>query len=111
VSQPDRPKTEGRDGRRRPRPKRPSGAKVALAARRALGELTGLEAESVTGLASHDDGTWTVTIEVLELSRIPETDDVLGSYEVTVDSDGEIVGYKRTARYPRSYAYEAAGGP
>lgn len=111
MSEPDRSKTERRDGRRRTRAKPPSGAKLALQARTALGELTGLEAESVTGLESHDDGTWTVTIEVLELSRIPETDDVLGSYEVTIDSDGEIVGYKRTARYPRSHAYQAAGGP
>ena len=45
-------------------------------------------------------------IELLELSRIPETDDMLGSYEVELDEDGEMLGYKRIHRYPRSKSDE-----
>ena len=40
-------------------------------------------------------------MELLELSRVPETDDVLGSYEVEFDENGELLGYRRLRRYAR----------
>jgi hypothetical protein len=77
-------------------------------AREAVGEaikqvhqLIGKPIESVTGMEK-DGSDWTVTLEVLELSRIPSTTDVLGSYEVTLDKDGELTGVQRTRRYPRA---------
>ena len=76
------------------RPRRMTGTRVAGEAARQLLELTGKQAEGVIGLERTEDG-WKVEIEVLELSRIPNTTDVLASYEVTVDSDGELEGYKR----------------
>ncbi|GAA2138461.1 hypothetical protein GCM10009844_06510 [Nocardioides koreensis] len=82
------------------RPKKMSGTRVAGEAARQLLELTGKQAEGVIGLERTEDG-WKVEIEVLELSRIPNTTDVLASYEVTVDSDGELEGYKRLHRYVR----------
>ena len=36
-----------------------------------------------------------------EVRRIPDTTDVLGLYEVQVDSDGELLGYRRQQRYVR----------
>jgi len=39
------------------------------------------EAESAIAVARAQHARWTVTVELLELSRIPETDDVLGSFE------------------------------
>ena len=93
------------DGKpRRPRRSRIPGAKVAQHARRELAEITGLKAEAVTSLEQQDDGTWIVTVELLELSRVPETDDILGSYETELDESGELVGYRRVRRYPRSQA-------
>ena len=82
------------------RPRRMTGTRVAGEAARQLLELTGKQAEGVIGLERTEDG-WKVEIEVLELSRIPNTTDVLASYEVTVDSDGELEGYKRLHRYVR----------
>ena len=38
---------------------------------------------------------------MLELRRIPNTTDVLASYDVEVDSDGELQGYRRVHRYVR----------
>ncbi len=38
---------------------------------------------------------------MLELRRIPNTTDVLAIYEVTVDSDGDLEGYRRLHRYVR----------
>ena len=64
-------------------------------------QLIGKPIESVTGMEK-DGSDWTVTLEVLELSRIPSTTDVLGSYEVTLDKDGELTGVQRTRRYPRA---------
>ena len=89
------------DERERRPARRGSGAQLAQRARRELSEITGLEAESVTSLARAEDGTWRVTVELLELSRVPETDDVLGSYEVEFDESGELLGYRRLRRYAR----------
>jgi hypothetical protein len=69
-------------------------------AREAVLELTGKYAEAVTGLERTDDG-WTVEVEVLELERIPSTTDVLATYRVTLDDDGELQGCRRVHRYLR----------
>jgi hypothetical protein len=42
-----------------------------------------------------------VTVELVELSRVPNSTDVLGCYVVTLDNDGELVGYERVRRYQR----------
>lgn len=73
---------------------------LARAARSQLAELTGRSPESVLGIRQDDDG-WKVTVEVVELSRIPNSTDLLGSYEVSLDNDGELVGYERIRRYQR----------
>lgn len=109
-----RPDEEGRSDRER-QPSRQghlSGAQLAQRARRQLAELTGLEAESVIAFERADD-TWRVTVELLELSRVPETDDMLGIYEANLDENGELLRYRRLRRYPRSQAGEeraAEGG-
>jgi hypothetical protein len=76
--------------------------KLAQRAREQLSEITGLEAEGVTSLQQSDDGTWRVAVELLELTRIPEANDVLGSYDVELDETGALLGYKRVRRYVRS---------
>ncbi|HEY8471727.1 MAG TPA: gas vesicle protein GvpO [Natronosporangium sp.] len=73
------------------------------AARRAVAhvtELAGQAPEVVSGLEPTDDG-WLVTVELLELSRVPDTTDVLGCYQVTIGPDGEPRGYRRVRRYHR----------
>lgn len=62
--------------------------------------LTGKSPESVTALERSDDG-WRVSVDVLELERIPSTTDVLATYEVTLDDEGELQGYRRVHRYLR----------
>ena len=68
-------------------------------------ELTGRKVEGVLGLQRSDDG-WIVTIEVVELRRVPDSTDVLGSYAVAVDRRGELQEYRRTRRYYRSQVEE-----
>jgi len=75
---------------------------------RALDELealVGCPAEGVTAISRVDDG-WRAMVDVLELERVPETTDVLASYEVTFDADGQVTGYRRTRRFLRSQVEE-----
>ncbi|UJA19456.1 gas vesicle protein [Thermoleophilia bacterium SCSIO 60948] len=74
-------------------------------ARDQVGELLGRPIESVLGIERGEDG-WQVTLEVLELSRVPSTTDVLGKYLVELDDDGEVVGMNRLRRYNRAEAGE-----
>jgi hypothetical protein len=68
-----------------------------------LQELTGRSPESVSGLDRHGDG-WRLIVEVLELERIPNSTDVLGTYELDLTEDGELTGYRRKGRYLRNQA-------
>jgi hypothetical protein len=70
-------------------------------ARRQVTELTGMPAESVTGLRRAED-SWTVTVEVLEVARVPNTMDVLGTFEVTLSPAGELLGFRHLGRHRRS---------
>jgi len=70
---------------------------------RQVQELTGREAEGVLGLR-RDNGDWVVSVEVVELHRVPSSTDVLASYDVVVDGDGELREYRRTGRYIRGRA-------
>jgi hypothetical protein len=72
-------------------------------ARAQLAELTGMAAESVSSFERTEDG-WTLEIEVLELARVPDTMSLLASYEVSLDPQGELTGYRRVRRYERGRA-------
>ena len=92
--------------RRRHDGSKPKPADLVRAAASTLAELTGRQPENVLGLRRDDDG-WKVTLEVVELHRIPHATDVLGCYVVTVDDDGELVSYERRRRYVRSQTEES----
>jgi Gas vesicle synthesis protein GvpO len=77
------------------------GVQFARRAMDTLAALVGCPAEGITGIRSNDDG-WIVEVEVLEVERVPETSDVLASYEVEIDNDGEIVEFHRLRRYLRT---------
>lgn len=69
-----------------------------------LPQLLGRPVESVLGVQRDDDELWQVTVQVVELARIPNSTDVLGAYRVTLDEDGELAGYQRQRRYTRGQA-------
>jgi Gas vesicle synthesis protein GvpO len=72
-------------------------------ARRALHDLRGADAEAVTALERFGDG-WRIALEVVELRRVPESTDVLATYAVELDGDGDLVGLQRVRRYYRAQA-------
>ena len=82
-----------------------SASELSQAAITTVEELTGYEPEAVTAL-EWDGELWRVTVDVLEMARIPSTTDVLGSYVVQLDENGALRGYKRMGRYVRGQAME-----
>ena len=77
-----------------------SAAEVGQLALQQLGSMTGTSVESITGMQRTDDG-WKVEAVVVELRRVPNTTDVLASYEVMLDNDGALQGFRRLERYSR----------
>jgi len=82
-----------------------SGVEVAKLAKEQLALLTGHNIENISGLKRLEQG-WQVSIEVLELHRIPESNDVLATYELKVDNEGILTNYLRTRRYRRDQLLE-----
>jgi hypothetical protein len=74
-------------------------------ARRELQELLGVEPERVSGF-ERSQGRWTVTLEVVEVRRVPDTTDVLSSYEVALDDDRNVLSVSEKRRYRRSQVEE-----
>jgi hypothetical protein len=80
-----------------------SAAELGRAAMTTVQELTGYEPEAVTAL-EWDGELWQVTVDVLELARIPNTTDVIGEYVVRLDEGGTLRGYRRERRFHRCQA-------
>jgi Gas vesicle synthesis protein GvpO len=83
------------------------GAQIVRQARQQLEALLGTEAERVSGL-ERASGGWSVSLEVVEVSRIPESTDVLATYELILDDDRNLVSAARKRRYRRSQVDEAS---
>ena len=96
------------DGKRRARLSSKSGqrpsrrAQIAERARWKLSKITGSDAENVTALERSGDGTWKITVELLELPIMPETLDRIGSYETKLDENGNLLSYRRVRQYLRN---------
>ncbi|MER7917045.1 MULTISPECIES: gas vesicle protein [unclassified Streptomyces] len=98
-----RPSSDGEESTHEPEGRRPPLMEVLRQARGQLAELTGLEAESVSSFEQTEDG-WSLEVEVLELSRVPDTMSLMGSYLVELDREGQLTGYRRVRRYERGRA-------
>ncbi|MFD0786725.1 gas vesicle protein, partial [Micromonospora azadirachtae] len=77
-----------------------SAAEAAREGLRQVVELTGRDPVGTTSLKAVRDG-WLVGVEVIEDRRIPASTDLLGLYEVELDIDGALLGYRRVRRYQR----------
>jgi hypothetical protein len=77
-----------------------SAQELTEAALSTIADLTRFQPEAVTGL-EWDGETWHASVDVLELERIPNTTDVLATYDVQLDDEGTLLGYKRRRRFIR----------
>jgi hypothetical protein len=82
-----------------------SAADLGRAALTTVEELTGYRSEAVTGL-EWDGELWRVSVDALELERIPNTTDLIGEYVVQLDGAGTLRGFRRTRRFQRAQADE-----
>jgi len=56
--------------------------------------LSKMPIDGAIGLSKTEDG-WVVLLEALERRAIPDTMDVLGVYEVRLDSEGNFLSFER----------------
>jgi hypothetical protein len=64
-------------------------------------ELIGRELDGIIEIQSDDNDGWTAIVEIVERRSIPDTQDILGRYEIQLDGTGTIRGYHRLRRYRR----------
>lgn len=74
---------------------------VIQSAKKELADLTGFKSPSAIGIRK-EGAAYLVTIEVVEKQSIPDSMDVLGTYEVEANEKGNILGYKRTSLRKRA---------
>ncbi|HCU91470.1 MAG TPA: hypothetical protein DHU96_01385 [Actinobacteria bacterium] len=68
---------------------------VTERAKAQLSAATNLEPLVVSG-ADKDGTGWRLMVEMVELQRIPEAQDVIGAYEVRLNNQGELLNWRRT---------------
>ena len=73
---------------------------IAQRAATLVAKLSGRRPESVISIDRKDD-EWRVGVEVVEVSRIPDSADILAVYDVRLNTDGDLVSFRRTRRYAR----------
>ncbi|GAA0198139.1 gas vesicle protein GvpO [Haladaptatus pallidirubidus] len=69
--------------------------------RTVAGELTDSPLDGVVEVEHLDEEGWRVVAEVVERSSIPDTQDILGRYVISLDATGNVEGYGRAGRYRR----------
>jgi len=81
---------------------------MARAAKEMLADLTGLKVDTVSGVVKDDRG-WHIEVELLEMHRIPDGNDMLATYEMLLSDSGDLLSYERTRRYRRDQTFEREG--
>lgn len=57
--------------------------------------------EGIIKVNETTEGDWRVVLEVVEREAIPDTQDMIGRYEFTIEPTGSIAGYSLVERYHR----------
>ena len=59
------------------------------------------EAEAIVSI-EQKEGEWNVTVEALERKAVPDTQDLLGRYEIRLNENGGLIGWKQIMIRKRS---------
>jgi hypothetical protein len=62
--------------------------------------LVGHPLDNVVAITGRDGG-WTATVEVVERTAVPDTQDILGRYELLLDDSPVVTEYRRIGRTRR----------
>lgn len=69
-------------------------AALAERAKQELSSITGYRPAAVVGSFRDAEG-WHLLVDLVEMARLPESTDLLGTYEVTVDEAGNLLKFER----------------
>ena len=69
--------------------------------------LLGHPFDGITAVERADDGGWRAVFEVVERSAVPDTQDMIGRYELRLSPSGDVQEYSLQQRFKRS---ELQGG-
>jgi hypothetical protein len=70
-------------------------------AREAAEELLEHEFEGVIKIETKGADGWRTVVELVERSAVPDTQDIIGRYEITLGRGGSVTGYELLERYRR----------
>lgn len=63
-------------------------------------QIIGRPLDGIVSIHGNDEG-WVVRVDCLERKAVPDTQDILGQYEIEFTDDGTVSGYSRLHRYRR----------
>ncbi len=78
---------------------------VAERAKEQLAELTGFSPVAAVGGFKDEEG-WHIRVDAVEMARIPQSTDIIGTYVVTLDQDGNMVKFEKMRSRLRGEPYE-----
>jgi len=78
---------------------------LAERAKRQLAEVTGFKPVAAVG-SYRDAKGWHVSVDMLEMARLPDSTDLLGTYEVDLDEEGSMVKFEKKRTHLRGVPYE-----
>ncbi|MFH1565251.1 MAG: gas vesicle protein GvpO [bacterium] len=78
-------------------------------AKKQLADLTGFTSPAGIGLKKEKE-EWVITIEIVEKKSIPDQMDILGTYDVYMNSEGDLSRYERRGLRKRVDVGVAGGG-
>jgi hypothetical protein len=71
-------------------------------AEEAAEELLDHQFEGIIKTETANGDGWRTVVEVVERSAVPDTQDIIGRYEIMLDAAGEVTGYELLERYRRN---------
>ena len=85
-----------------------TGLQIALQVKDQLAELTRVKPDTISAISKDEKG-WHIIVEMVEMKRIPDSTDMLATYETLLDEDGNLINYHRTRRYLREQCMDEEG--
>ena len=79
---------------------------LAERAKEQLAEVTGFSPVAAVGGFKDEEG-WHISVDVLEMARLPESTDIIGTYVVTLDPEGNMVKFVKKMSRLRGDKFEA----
>ena len=78
---------------------------LAERAKRHLAEVTGFSPVAAVGGFKDEEG-WHITVDAVEMVRIPNSTDIIGTYVILLDQEGNMVKFEKKRARIRGEPYE-----